>query len=224
MKKEPSWDYEKWNIIYALSYKLHVFNLYSKNDKERLNVKRFSRKTLSGSFLLPLVLSGLPVLFVIFVFICILVSNMISISDDVPEYLSLSTAFSGVRVAQSLISFCVMFCTSLFVLFLLTCFVSWCTRTTLYDTVYQSLATGRWFSPGTPISSTNKFDNQNITEILFKVALNTINLCLYFFFWLVLSPSSIYAFDYSFGTFKLFWYSIKHSSAYNSKSTRIAAI
>ena len=48
---------------------------------------------------------------------------MISISDDVPEYLSSSTAFSEVRVAQSLISFCVVFCTSLFVLFLLTCLV-----------------------------------------------------------------------------------------------------
>ena len=31
------------------------------------------------------------------------------------------------------------------------------------------LATGRWFSPGTPVSSINK------TEILLKVALNTIN-------------------------------------------------
>jgi len=32
--------------------------------------------------------------------------------------------------------------------------------------------TGRWFSPGTPVSSTNKTDE--ITEILLKVALNTI--------------------------------------------------
>jgi hypothetical protein len=36
----------------------------------------------------------------------------------------------------------------------------------LCDKVYQRLATGRWFSPGTPISSTNKTENQNITEIL----------------------------------------------------------
>jgi hypothetical protein len=35
-----------------------------------------------------------------------------------------------------------------------------------------SLAEGSWFSPGTPISSTNKTDD--ITEKLLKVALNTI--------------------------------------------------
>ena len=35
------------------------------------------------------------------------------------------------------------------------------------------LATGRWFSPGTPASSTNKTDRHVITEILLKVALNT---------------------------------------------------
>jgi hypothetical protein len=35
--------------------------------------------------------------------------------------------------------------------------------------------TGQWFSPGTPVSSTNKIDCHDITEILLKVALNTIN-------------------------------------------------
>ena len=35
---------------------------------------------------------------------------------------------------------------------------------------------GRWFSPGTPVSSTNKTDRHNITEILWKVVLNTITL------------------------------------------------
>ena len=39
----------------------------------------------------------------------------------------------------------------------------------------QWLATGQWFSQGTPVSSTNKTDCQDITEILLKVALNTIN-------------------------------------------------
>ena len=33
--------------------------------------------------------------------------------------------------------------------------------------------TGRWFSPDTPISSTNKTDRHDITEILLEVALNT---------------------------------------------------
>jgi hypothetical protein len=35
-------------------------------------------------------------------------------------------------------------------------------------------ATGRKFSPGHPVSSTNKTDRHDITEILLKVALNTI--------------------------------------------------
>jgi hypothetical protein len=46
----------------------------------------------------------------------------------------------------------------------------------LWDNVCQLLATGRWFSPGTPVSSINKTDRHDITEILLKVALNTINL------------------------------------------------
>ena len=48
-------------------------------------------------------------------------------------------------------------------------------NTTLCDKVCQRLATGRWFSLCTPVSSTNKTDHQDITEILLKVALNTIN-------------------------------------------------
>ena len=47
--------------------------------------------------------------------------------------------------------------------------------TTLCDKVCQWLATDRWFSSGTPVSSTNKTDRHDITEILLKVALNTIN-------------------------------------------------
>jgi hypothetical protein len=35
---------------------------------------------------------------------------------------------------------------------------------------------GLRFSQGTPVSSTNKTDHNNITEILLKVALNTITL------------------------------------------------
>ena len=47
--------------------------------------------------------------------------------------------------------------------------------TTLCDKVCQWLATDLWFSSGTPVSSTNKNDRHNITEILLKVALNLIN-------------------------------------------------
>jgi hypothetical protein len=42
------------------------------------------------------------------------------------------------------------------------------------DKVFQWLVTCWWFSPGTPVSSTNKTDRHDITEILLKVALNTI--------------------------------------------------
>jgi len=38
--------------------------------------------------------------------------------------------------------------------------------------VCQWLATGQWFSPGTPVSSTNKTDRHDINEILLKVALS----------------------------------------------------
>ena len=45
--------------------------------------------------------------------------------------------------------------------------------TTLGDKVCQWLAAGRWVIPGTPVSSTNKTDRHDITEILLKVMLNT---------------------------------------------------
>ena len=45
--------------------------------------------------------------------------------------------------------------------------------TTLCDKVWQWLAVGRWFSP---VSSTNKTDQHDITEILLKVVLNTLTL------------------------------------------------
>jgi hypothetical protein len=45
--------------------------------------------------------------------------------------------------------------------------------TTLCDKVCQWLATGRWFSPGSPISSTYKTDRHDITVIMLQVALNS---------------------------------------------------
>jgi hypothetical protein len=41
------------------------------------------------------------------------------------------------------------------------------------EKVYQLLAHGRWFSPGTPASSTTKTGCHDVAEILLKVALNT---------------------------------------------------
>jgi hypothetical protein len=51
-----------------------------------------------------------------------------------------------------------------------------CTRlAAASDKVDQLLAHGRWFSPGTPASSTTKTGRHDIAEILLKVALNTKN-------------------------------------------------
>ena len=47
--------------------------------------------------------------------------------------------------------------------------------TILCDQVCQCLTTGRWFYPDTPNSSTNKTNRTVMPEILFKVALHTIN-------------------------------------------------
>ena len=63
----------------------------------------------------------------------------------------------------------------LFVIYLLSIRISIRARcTTLCDKVCQWLATGWWFSPGLPVSSTNKTDHHDITEMLLEVALNTI--------------------------------------------------
>jgi hypothetical protein len=48
-----------------------------------------------------------------------------------------------------------------------------CTQlTAATDKVYQLPAHGRWFSPGTPVSSTTKTGRHDIAEILLKVALH----------------------------------------------------
>ena len=49
-----------------------------------------------------------------------------------------------------------------------------CTRL-VCDKVYQLLDNGRWFSPGTPGSSTTKTGRHDIAEILLKEALNIKN-------------------------------------------------
>jgi hypothetical protein len=52
-------------------------------------------------------------------------------------------------------------------------YCAWCTRKVQRGR--QWFATGRFLSPGTLVSSTNKTDRHDTTEILVKVALNTIN-------------------------------------------------
>jgi hypothetical protein len=48
----------------------------------------------------------------------------------------------------------------------------------VFSRVCQWLAKGQWFSPCTEVSSTNKTDHHDITEMLLSVALNTITLTL----------------------------------------------
>jgi hypothetical protein len=56
-----------------------------------------------------------------------------------------------------------------------------CTRlAAASDKVYQLLAHGRWFSLGTPASSSTKTGRHDIAEILLKVALNTQKINQYF--------------------------------------------
>ena len=47
----------------------------------------------------------------------------------------------------------------------------------------SDLLTGRWFSPGSPVSSTNITDRHDITEILLKVAVKTIKPKLHAMLW-----------------------------------------
>ena len=73
--------------------------------------------------------------------------------------------------------------------------------TTLCDKVCQLLATGRWFSSGTPVISTTKTDRHNISEILLKVAVNTINLTISPKFcrnvhWMVLYKNMVFLSDW----------------------------
>ena len=63
--------------------------------------------------------------------------------------------------------------------------------TTLCDKICQCLATCRWFSLGTPVSSTNKTDCRDLTEILLKVVLNTFYMTSRGFFILVLDKSEM---------------------------------
>jgi hypothetical protein len=65
-----------------------------------------------------------------------------------------------------------------------------------YRDIDIKIATGRWFSPGTPVSSTNNTDPRDIAEILSKEALNTINLDIKQFY-IVTSPANQFQFVYS---------------------------
>ena len=80
--------------------------------------------------------------------------------------------------------------------------------TTLCDKVCQWLTSGRWFSLGTPVSSTDKTDHHDIPEILLKVVSNSITLTLTLAIFNCIRSSSMiiinikFSFISRFGTFK----------------------
>ena len=83
-----------------------------------------------------------------------------------------SYVFLWLNVLFDLMCFCGFMCCLIFSVVWLHVFLD--LHLMLCDQVCQSLAAGQWFSP---VSSTNKTDRHDITEILLKVALNIIIQC-----------------------------------------------
>jgi hypothetical protein len=99
------------------------------------------------------------------------------------ENLSSPPVSSGVRVTRSLVLYvcfvdrCLSSCTFSFGHCVVCSFSIYGFWLPLWY-LQTVLATGRWFSPGAQVSSTNKTDRHDITEILLKVALITKTLIL----------------------------------------------
>ena len=75
------------------------------------------------------------------------------------------------------------------------------------DNVCQWLATGRWFSPGTPVSSNNKTDRHDIAEILL-VSLNTLITLYECIYWRILEGECTFCIQWRFVVwryFLIFW-------------------
>ena len=89
------------------------------------------------------------------------------------------------------------------------------TRCDRYNIMWSSLSVGRWFSPGTLVSFTNKTDRHDITEILLKVALNTIIL--------TLIPLFVFCF-FVFGYILRNWGYIFRRSIFCSRENNIASV
>jgi hypothetical protein len=75
------------------------------------------------------------------------------------------------------------------------------------DNVCQWLATGRWFSPGTPVSSNNKTDRHDIAEILL-VSFNTLIILYECIYWRFLEGECTFCIQWRFVVwryFLIFW-------------------
>ena len=75
------------------------------------------------------------------------------------------------------------------------------------DNVCQWLATGRWFSPGTPVSSNNKTDRHDIAEILL-VSFNTLITLYECIYWRFLEGECTFCIQWRFVVwryFLIFW-------------------
>ena len=80
--------------------------------------------------------------------------------------------------------------------------------------VCQWLTTGRLFSPCPPVSSTNKTDHHDITEILLKVTLNTINQTNHFAYWFNYFASQL---SIHYNNLHIIWRSIDKLEEENNK-------
>jgi hypothetical protein len=74
-----------------------------------------------------------------------------------------------------------MFCNSLFVLLAIVLSVLRFTDSDYPFGIFKLFLTITWIFPGTPVSSNDKIECHDITEILLKVALNTTTLTLNIF-------------------------------------------
>jgi hypothetical protein len=104
------------------------------------------------------------------------IKDSASVNGEIVTKATIINTFKGARVAQWVRSLDLRVHTSLSPIRrgFAPGFVNYkrCTRfAAASEKVYQLLAHGRWFSPGTPASSTTKTGRHDISEILLKVAL-----------------------------------------------------
>ena len=98
--------------------------------------------------------------------------NVLSINFDFPDFFKSINVFYCLPGGLFWLSKRVNRSCRIYTQLLISSIIQW---TAGSDKVYQLLAHVRWFSAGTPASSTAKTGRHDIAEIMLKVALNTIN-------------------------------------------------